>query len=176
MAEKQVDWVNFEEIKAKIGFEEVLAHFGIWGGIDREGETLGGPCRMCQADGFKINLEKKTFSCPGCKKRGSVIDFVSAYKKVGLKEAGTILQGILAQGKKRETAASRQARRRKVRLGKKEESPPPASSPISDKGNPEVVPTAAKAEILDILGNINVRIKEIADMTERVKLKLEGKG
>ena len=73
----------------------MLGHFGLWNGINREGEELVGPCPICQAEGFKINLTKGSFTCPGCKKRGSVIDFTAAYRKVGLKEAGLLLKGVM---------------------------------------------------------------------------------
>ena len=44
MPQDQGDWVNFAQIKAKVRFADVLGHFGIWTGIDREGENLTGPC------------------------------------------------------------------------------------------------------------------------------------
>ena len=50
-----------------------------------------------------------------------------------------------------------------------------APSPNSDKENPATVPAALKEELVDIIGNIEVRIKESAAMTELLKLTLEGK-
>jgi hypothetical protein len=50
-----------------------------------------------------------------------------------------------------------------------------APSPNSGKESPATVPAALKEELVDIIGNIEVRIKESAAMTELLKLTLEGK-
>lgn len=169
------DWVNFAQLKEKISFPHLLEHFDLAKGLSQEDEELQGSCPICHNEGFKINLTKGSFSCPGCKKRGSVIDFVSAYKKVGLKEAGKLLKEILEASAKpqiKEAPASKTARKRK----KTDKPAPTATSPDSGKENPEVVSAALKEELVDIIGDIDVRIKEIADMMELLKLKLEGKG
>lgn len=112
--EQQAGWVDFAEIKAKVSFEKLLGHFDLRDGLEREGEELTGPCPMCQDKGFRVNLTKSTFSCPGCKKRGSVIDFTSAFKKVGLKEAGVLLKGILDGEASEKPLGSRKHKKRKA--------------------------------------------------------------
>lgn len=89
------DTVDFKFLKEHITFEQVLEHFELLGDLEEKDEFLVGTCPVCNKDGFKVNLAKNTFSCSECKKGGSVIDFVSAYKEVGLKEAGVILKSIL---------------------------------------------------------------------------------
>ena len=37
-----------------------------------------------KGDSLAINVEKKTFQCFSCKKRGSIIDFVKAYRDVNI--------------------------------------------------------------------------------------------
>lgn len=136
MAQEQAGWVNFQELKAKVSFEQLLKHFGIEDGLVREGEELTGLCPMCKEEGFKVNLAKNTFSCPGCKKRGSVIDFTSAYKKVGLKEAGVLLKELLQGEASGKSSGSRRGKRRRARAEAVKE-----GSPAPDSDRKEVVHT-----------------------------------
>ena len=161
----QADWVNFQEIKAKVRFEHVLGHFGIWSGIDREGENLIGPCPICKGEGFKINLAKGSFSCPGCKKRGSVIDFTAAYKRVGLKEAGVLLKGIMetqAKPQVKEAPGSERSKRRKRTRAEKEN--PPAAVANTDREG-----------LAAIARNLQAILKEATGLVEQLLAKLEDK-
>ncbi len=161
--ERQGDWVNFAEIKATVRFEDVLGRFGLWNGINREGENLIGPCPICQSEGFKINLAKGSFSCPGCKKRGSVIDFVSAYKKVGLKEAGKLLMEILQASAKppvKDEARPGKSRKRKGKPGQE---------------TPAFPAQALKEEIMATARALDAKLKEVQDLAAELMAKLEGK-
>lgn len=156
------DWVNFQEIKAKVRFEDMLGHFGLWNGIEREGEHLSGPCPICKAEGFTINLTKGSFSCPGCKKRGSVIDFTAAYKKVGLKEAGKLLMEILQASIKPQVKESPGVGKTKRRKGKAETTPASLAQ-------------ALKEEIMATARALQDKLKEAQGLAAELMAKLEGK-
>ena len=156
----QTDWVNFAQLKEKISFPQLLAHFDLANRLSQGEEELRGPCPICGNEGFKVNLVKNTFSCPSCKKRGSVIDFVSAYRKVGLKEAGQLLKELLetlATPQVKETSAPRRLRRRN---GKAKPSPAPS---LTQTLNEEVIATAQA---------LDTKLKEVQALSVELMAKL----
>jgi hypothetical protein len=78
------EFLNFKEISSKISFEEVLN----WLNIPFEkkrGELKG--------DGFVVSIEKDLFFSPSDETvKGSVINFVSNYKSIDLREAASLLK------------------------------------------------------------------------------------
>jgi DNA primase len=147
--------VNFQEIKAKVSFEQVLGHLGLRDGLERGGEERTGLCPMCKEEGFRVNLTKNTFSCPGCKKRGSVIDFVAAFKGLGIREAGLFLQQILQ------------------RIAKEEKKH--TSSPRKDTARKKPAPTSAQVQMQEIVKAVEefvTELKKFAAEAERILAKL----
>ena len=118
-----------------ITFAQVLEHFELLEDLEEKAEFLVGTCPICNKDGLKVNLAKNTLSCAECKKRGSVIDFVSVFKEVGLKEAGVILKSLLEgrapsrADRQRSRDASKGRRRQETRA--KQPPAPEASEEIA---------------------------------------------
>lgn len=86
-------WVDFKDIKARVSIEQVLAHYGIdW--LKKKGDELRGRCPIHKGEGqgaFHVNVVKGVFHCFSCKKRGNVLDFVSAMEKCSVRDAGVKL-------------------------------------------------------------------------------------
>ncbi len=82
-------WVDFQEVKQAVSFEEVLAHYQIdW--LRRSGDDLRGRCPIHQGEGqrsFHVSLEKKAFYCFSCKAKGNVLDFVAAMESCSVRDA-----------------------------------------------------------------------------------------
>ncbi|MBZ0201581.1 MAG: hypothetical protein K8I03_01040 [Ignavibacteria bacterium] len=92
------EFLNFKEISLAITFEDVLNWLNI--PFQRKDKELRG-------EGFIINIDKNLFFCPDNDElKGSVINFVSHYKKVDLREAATLLKGEFLS-KKNETKPKR---------------------------------------------------------------------
>lgn len=78
------EFLNFKEISSTIFFEDVLNWLNI--PFQRNDKELRG-------EGFIINIEKNLFFCPDNDElKGSVINFVSHYKKVDLRQAAIMLK------------------------------------------------------------------------------------
>src|SRR5215471_13403422 len=89
------EWVNFAEIKCRVGLESVLRGYGVdWlrpGGIGQ----LRGRCPIHGGDGkdaFHVNYHRNVFHCFACGAGGNVIDFVAAMEKCTIRQAGLRLQ------------------------------------------------------------------------------------
>lgn len=80
---KQV-FLNFSEISNSIQFADVLNWLNI--SFQRKDKELRG-------DGFIVSIEKNLFFCPDNDElKGSIINFVSHFKKVDLREAAMLLK------------------------------------------------------------------------------------
>lgn len=78
------EFLNFKEISSKISFEDVLNWLNI--PFEKKGDELKG-------DGFIISIEKNLFFSPTNEDvKGSVINFVSYYNGIELREAASLLK------------------------------------------------------------------------------------
>lgn len=72
-------WIDFKELRAKLRFDEVLAHYGVE--IKVKGEQHMGFCPLPGHSGkrnspsFSANLERGIFHCFGCQAKGNILDF-----------------------------------------------------------------------------------------------------
>ena len=72
-------WIDFKELRAKLRFEDVLAHYGVE--IKEKGGQHMGFCPLPNHSGkrnspsFSANLERGIFHCFGCQAKGNVLDF-----------------------------------------------------------------------------------------------------
>lgn len=72
-------WIDFKELRSKLKFEDVLAHYGV--DVRRRGEQHLGFCPLPGHTGkrnspsFSANLERGIFHCFGCQAKGNVLDF-----------------------------------------------------------------------------------------------------
>ena len=76
-------WVDFQELKEHVTFEQVLERLDLLPGLERAGDELRGQCPICKrgdakSKSFSINVSKQVFQCFACKKRGNVLDFTAA--------------------------------------------------------------------------------------------------
>lgn len=90
------EWVDFKAIKALVGMEMVLNHYGIKG-LSQNGDELRGPCPIhkgpSRSKNFTVNMHKNAFKCfsQKCSAKGNVLDFVAAMEGCNVREAAVKL-------------------------------------------------------------------------------------
>ena len=87
-------FVDFQEVKRRVSFEQVLAHYQI-NSLQEEGQNLRGPCPLHKGEGpraFHVSLEKSAFYCFSCKAKGNILDFASLMENCSIREAALKLQ------------------------------------------------------------------------------------
>lgn len=106
MQEGDDGWLDFKAIKESADVRFVLSEFALLQHLEERGAELVGCCPFGQhgkQDSFAFNIEKKTFQCFSCKKKGSVLDFVQQFiafrdkRPCGLREAGQLLTEIMSK-------------------------------------------------------------------------------
>jgi DNA primase len=89
-------FVGFERLKQSLSMERVLERYGLLERLRRSGDSLSGVCPLHHghnAAQFRVSLSKNCWICFGdCHTGGSIIDFVSRMERVGVREAGLLLQ------------------------------------------------------------------------------------
>lgn len=95
------DWVNFNEIRARVTLEMVLDHYGL-AGFKRQGQTLIGACPVHGGDSpraFHADLDKNLWHCfTKCKRGGNQIDFVAAKDGITVRDAALKLKRLFLDG------------------------------------------------------------------------------
>lgn len=100
----KTEWVNFKEIKEKVGMKDVLDHYGLLKGLKRGKDKLIG-CPLCSKNhhskkSFWVNTTENIWQCFACSESGNVLDFVSTMEGVSIKLAALLLQkwfGIICE-------------------------------------------------------------------------------
>lgn len=93
-------WINFKELRTKLRFDEVLAHFKVE--VRRKGEQHQGFCPLPGHTGkrsspsFSANLDRGIFQCFGCGERGNVLEFACLMSGVDPKD-GDALRSVAAE-------------------------------------------------------------------------------
>jgi DNA primase len=89
-------FIGFDRLKQSVTMEQVLGRYGLLEKLRRGGDSLTGTCPMHRGHNstqFRVSLVKNCWICFGdCHAGGSIIDFVSRMEKVGIREAGLLLQ------------------------------------------------------------------------------------
>jgi len=100
----KTEWVNFKEIKEKVGMKDVLDHYGLLKGLKREKDNLVGYSLYSEnhnsKKSFWVNLAENTWHCFSCGESGNVLDFVSLMENVSTKLAALLLKkwfGIISE-------------------------------------------------------------------------------
>src|SRR2546430_12743757 len=81
-------WINFQELRAKLDFEQVLRHYGIE--VKRKGNQHQGFCPLPNHNGkrsspsFSANLERGIFQCFGCGAKGNALEFAALMEGISL--------------------------------------------------------------------------------------------
>ena len=97
MAKK--NWLNFQTIKAAVGMEDILGHYGLLDKFNRKGEQLSGFCPLpCHTGGgkksrsFSVNTAKNCWQCFSCNVGGNIFDFVRLMEKTdGIRPAAELI-------------------------------------------------------------------------------------
>jgi len=100
----KTEWVNFKDIKEKVGMKDVLDHYGLLKELKREKDKLVG-YSLCNEDhhskrSFVVNTTENTWHCFSCGESGNVLDFVALIEDVNIKLAALLLKkwfGIICE-------------------------------------------------------------------------------
>src|SRR5262245_36226352 len=85
-------FVDFHELKSRVGIREVLAHYGFLDQLkDKGGGKLAGPCPIHggkSPNSFNVSTEKNAFNCFSRCGGGNVLDLVMKVEGCDIREAG----------------------------------------------------------------------------------------
>ncbi|WP_438483172.1 CHC2 zinc finger domain-containing protein [Oleiharenicola lentus] len=93
-------WINFKELRARLKFEDVLAHYNVT--LARRGDQHLGPCPLPshpsekQGKTFSANLERGIFQCFACRAKGNVLDFAGLMAGADIKD-GNALRAVAVE-------------------------------------------------------------------------------
>src|SRR5918992_6344339 len=90
--------LSFKDLKQRISIEQVLRHYNLFDTLHLRGKSHRGPCPFCEvAEGnpFSVSLDKNCYQCFTCKASGNILDFVSRWEGVNIREAGRSSPRIL---------------------------------------------------------------------------------
>lgn len=89
-------FIGFDRLKQSVTIEQVLERYGLLEQLRRSGDTLSGACPLHGGKNpttFRVNLTRNCYICFGkCNSGGSIVDFVSRMERVGIREAGLLIQ------------------------------------------------------------------------------------
>jgi DNA primase len=89
-------FIGFNQLKQSISMEQVLGRYGLLEKLRRGEDSLSGVCPVHRGHNptqFRVSMSRNCWICFGdCHAGGSIIDFVSRMEKVGIREAGVLLQ------------------------------------------------------------------------------------
>ena len=97
-------WIDFKELRANLGFEQLLRHYGVE--IKRKGNQHQGFCPLPNHNGkknspsFSANLERGIFQCFGCGAKGNVLEFAALMEGVVVEDT-TALRSVGIELQKR---------------------------------------------------------------------------
>jgi DNA primase len=138
--------LSFKDLKQRISIEQVLRHYNLFDGLQPRGKSHRGPCPFCEAaDGapFSVSLEKSCYQCFICRASGNILDFVSRWEGVSIREASQVLTKNFVKGKEPHTAAKTAEKTTEREAPPVEEADPPA--PASPAGGSEAGERSDKA-------------------------------
>ena len=89
-------FVGFDRLKQSVSMEQVLQRYGLLEKLRCSGDSLSGVCPVHRGHNptqFRVNLSRNCWICFGdCHTGGSIIDFVARMERIGIREAGLLLQ------------------------------------------------------------------------------------
>lgn len=89
-------WIDFHALKETASVPAVLGALGLLDDLVKVGSDWKGQCPFHKGEGnqkpFSVHEEKRAFHCFVCKRKGSILDFVSQYltwkgEKTGVRQA-----------------------------------------------------------------------------------------
>lgn len=97
-------WIDFKELRAKLDYSQVLAHYGVE--PKPKGDQHTGPCPLPghganrSAPSFSANLARGIFQCFGCHAKGNVLDFCALMEGKSPKD-GRALKQVAIEAQRR---------------------------------------------------------------------------
>jgi hypothetical protein len=91
------EWVDFRAVKAAVGIQMVLNHYGVTG-LKQVGSELRGRCAVHRGSPsskhFTVSLKKNAFKCffANCGARGNFLDFVAVMEDCSVRDAALRLK------------------------------------------------------------------------------------
>ena len=121
-------FIGFDRLKQSVTMEQVLGRYGLLEKLRRGGDSLSGACPVHRGHNrtqFRVSIIKNCWICFGdCHAGGSIVDFVSRMEKVGIREAGLLLQDWFNLEPGNVNDAPRPRVKEKVIPSQKETNPP----------------------------------------------------
>lgn len=102
--------LSFKDLKQRVSIEQVLRHYDLFESLTLKGKSHRGPCPFCEAtegNPFSVSLEKNCYQCFTCQTSGNILEFVSQWEGVKIREAGQILHKNFVDGNVSHTSNSR---------------------------------------------------------------------
>ncbi|TDU80798.1 DNA primase [Prosthecobacter fusiformis] len=147
-------FVDFKEVKSRIGILQVLERYGLLSNLKRAADRLSGPCPLHKGTNptqFRVSVSRNCFNCFGtCGRGGNVIDFVSLREGISFRDAALLLQDWFMPDKAANRfagTAPRQTTEASPRPSSQPLQPPPAvaDDPDEDTGENPPLSFALKA-------------------------------
>jgi DNA primase len=142
--------LSFKEIKQRISLEQVLRHYNLFEGLTLKGKSHRGPCPFCEAangNPFSVSLEKNCYQCFTCNASGNILDFVSRWEGVNIREAGQILIKNCVEELEPQTVPKPEEKTTEREVSPaKQTSPPAPDSPIGGSEVEERADEASSAQ------------------------------
>ncbi len=89
-------FAGFNALKRSVTIAQVLTRYGLLQRLRQTGDQLTGACPLHQGHNpnqFRVSLAQDCWYCFGdCHAGGTIIDFVSRMERVGIREAGLLIQ------------------------------------------------------------------------------------
>jgi DNA primase len=93
---ENVKFIGFDRLKQLVTLEQVLTRYGLLDTFKRNSDRLSGPCPLHGGKNpttFRAYLTRNCWICFGkCQTGGSIVDFVSRKERIGIRDAGLLLQ------------------------------------------------------------------------------------
>jgi len=117
----KTEWVDFKEIKEKVGMEDILEHYGLLKGLRKRKDELVGFCpvhdeKHYNKNSFCVSTVKNNWHCFSCGAGGNVLDFVATMEGIDIRQAGLLIQkwfGIVSGEDKKLTKEKKEIKKPK---------------------------------------------------------------
>jgi len=85
------NYVDFKAVKQAVSILQILDHYGLTGGLKRNGDSLSGTCPIHKGENpseFRVSISKNCWNCfSQCKRGGNILDFVRLKENITLRDA-----------------------------------------------------------------------------------------
>lgn len=125
-------WVDYQELKERVSFRELLAHYGLLEDMKEKGDSISGACPIHKGDNatsFRVTPSKGLYHCFSCDAGGNVIDFVATMEEIEFREAAIKLSEIFNIESKRPKGSKK--KKPAASSASEPEPPAPAEQPIN---------------------------------------------